>query len=127
MKPGPDRDAALEQYRRRADVYDLELALFEPIRREADLVGTDGHAGSIETSEMLVVAESLVRLDRIPAVTRPRLTRFRILAHPEVEFPTGVRGDTSKVSRALGERSLGHTVDEIVRVLQSLDAKGAEW
>lgn len=31
----PDRSAALEQYRRRAAVYDLELALFEPIRREA--------------------------------------------------------------------------------------------
>lgn len=35
MAAGPDRDAALAQYRRRADVYDLELALFEPIRREA--------------------------------------------------------------------------------------------
>jgi len=35
MKQGPDRDAALEQYRRRANVYDLELALFEPVRREA--------------------------------------------------------------------------------------------
>jgi ubiquinone/menaquinone biosynthesis C-methylase UbiE len=32
---GPDRDAALEQYRRRAGVYDQELALFEPIRRLA--------------------------------------------------------------------------------------------
>ena len=32
---GPDRNAALAQYRRRAGVYDLELALFEPIRREA--------------------------------------------------------------------------------------------
>ena len=31
----PDRDAALEQYRRRAGLYDLELALFEPIRRSA--------------------------------------------------------------------------------------------
>jgi len=31
----PDRDAALEQYRRRAGVYDLELAFFEPIRRRA--------------------------------------------------------------------------------------------
>lgn len=29
------RDAALAQYRRRAAVYDLELALFEPIRRTA--------------------------------------------------------------------------------------------
>jgi SAM-dependent methyltransferase len=33
--PGPDRDAALAQYRRRAGVYDLELALFEPIRHKA--------------------------------------------------------------------------------------------
>lgn len=32
---GPDRDGALAQYRRRAGVYDLELALFEPIRRVA--------------------------------------------------------------------------------------------
>lgn len=32
---GPDRHAALEQYRRRAIFYDLELALFEPIRRLA--------------------------------------------------------------------------------------------
>jgi len=32
---GPDRDAALEQYRQRAAVYDWELALLEPIRRRA--------------------------------------------------------------------------------------------
>ncbi len=32
---GPDRHAAIEMYRRRAGVYDLELALFEPIRRRA--------------------------------------------------------------------------------------------
>lgn len=35
MPASPDRHAALEQYRRRSGVYDLELALFEPIRREA--------------------------------------------------------------------------------------------
>lgn len=41
MKPGtrtrsaPDRAAALAQYRGRAPVYDLELALLEPIRRHA--------------------------------------------------------------------------------------------
>ena len=32
---GPDRDAALQQYRRRAGVYDRELALLEPLRRLA--------------------------------------------------------------------------------------------
>jgi len=35
---GPDRSAALAQYRRRAGFYDLELALFEPAgtRRSRD-------------------------------------------------------------------------------------------
>jgi creatinine amidohydrolase len=102
-------------------------AFLDPIRREAGLEATDGHAGSIETSEMLVVAEHLVRMDRIPRVTRPRLSRFQVMAHPETEYPTGVRGDTSKVSRALGERALSHTVAEIVRLLQNLDAQGTEW
>jgi ubiquinone/menaquinone biosynthesis C-methylase UbiE len=32
---GPKKQAALAQYRRRAGIYDLELALFEPIRRKA--------------------------------------------------------------------------------------------
>lgn len=38
MRPdrsGPDRMVALDQYRRRASVYDLELLLFEPVRRQA--------------------------------------------------------------------------------------------
>jgi len=98
----------------------------DPIRREADLTGRDGHAGSIETSQMLVVAEHLVRKERVPQVTRPRLSRFRILAHPETEFPTGVRGDTSKVSRALGEKAMDHIVTEIVRLLERIDSEGTE-
>lgn len=32
---GPDRAKALEQYRRRAGIYDFELALFEPVRSAA--------------------------------------------------------------------------------------------
>jgi len=32
---GPDREAALAQYRQRAGIYDLELAFFEPIRERA--------------------------------------------------------------------------------------------
>ncbi len=40
MKPepprdAPDRGAALSQYRRRASFYDMELAVFEPVRRRA--------------------------------------------------------------------------------------------
>ncbi len=98
----------------------------DPIRHEADLVSKDGHAGSIETSEMLVVAEEAVRMDRIPKVTRPRLSRFRMLANPETEYPTGVRGDTSKVSRELGERAIRHVVSEIVNLLERIDREGTE-
>jgi creatinine amidohydrolase len=99
----------------------------DPIRREADLVGQDGHAGSIETSEMLVVAEEMVRMHRIPKVTRPPLSQFRVMGHPEVEYPTGVRGDTSKISRALGEKAVSHVVTEIVRLLERIDRDGKEW
>ena len=35
LRPPPDHSAALAQYRRRAGVYDIELALFEPVRRRA--------------------------------------------------------------------------------------------
>lgn len=98
----------------------------DDVRQEAGLVGTDGHAGSIETSEMLVIAGDKVHLDRIPQVTRPRLSRFKVLCRPETEFPTGVRGDTSKVSPALGERALSHAISEIVRLLQNLDSRGTE-
>jgi creatinine amidohydrolase/Fe(II)-dependent formamide hydrolase-like protein len=65
-------------------------------------------------------------MDRIPKVTRPLLSRFRILAHPETEFPVGVRGDTSKVSPALGEKAIGHIVTEIVHLLERIDREGKE-
>lgn len=35
LHPGPDRLAALSMYRRRASIYDAELAWFEPMRRIA--------------------------------------------------------------------------------------------
>jgi creatinine amidohydrolase/Fe(II)-dependent formamide hydrolase-like protein len=71
---------------------------------------------------MLAVAPDTVRADRIPAVPdRPRLSQFRVLGHPEAEFPTGVRGDTSKVSRELGERTIRHVVAELAGLLERTD------
>jgi len=97
-------------------------AFLDPIRREAGLEGRDGHAASIETSMMLAIAEETVRADRIPDVAdRPRISRFRVLAHPEAEFPTGVRGDTSRVSRELGRRTIEHVVAEVARLLTRID------
>jgi SAM-dependent methyltransferase len=93
----PDRAAALAQYRARAGVYDLELALFEPIRRRAiaalalrpgqtvlDVgcgtglslallragVGAKGHVVAIEQSpEMIERARERVRRSRWRNVT----------------------------------------------------------
>jgi creatinine amidohydrolase len=97
-------------------------AFIEPIRREAGLSGRDGHAGSLETSTMLAVAEGSVHLERLPQLAeRPRFSEFRVLAHPEGEFPTGVRGDTSQVSRELGERVVAHVVAEVVGLLERAD------
>jgi creatinine amidohydrolase len=103
-------------------------AFLPPIQREAGLAGRDGHAGSLETSTMLAVAGETVRLERMPAVPdRPRLSQFRVLARPEAEFPTGIRGDTSKVSRELGERTVAHVVDELARLLGRVEGQGTEW
>ncbi len=124
------REAALPLAEADPDMVILCLgpyAFQAPVREAAGLAGRDGHAGSIETSEMLLIAGDRVRLERMPAVTRPRLSRFRVLARPEAEYPTGVRGDTSKVARALGEESLRHTVREILGLLRNLDARGREW
>ncbi len=127
---GAMREAALSVVDANPDVRVVVIGPYdflEPVREAAGLVGADGHAGSIETSELLVFAEDKVHLDRMPNVTRPRLSRFGVLSHPEAEFPTGVRGDTTKVSRGLGERALDHVISEIVRLLQNLDRDGTEW
>jgi creatinine amidohydrolase len=103
-------------------------AFIDPVRREAGLEGRDGHAASLETSTMLALDPGTVRLDRLPALSaRPRLSQFHVLARPESEFPTGVRGDTSRVSRELGERAFQHVVAELARLLERTGRGGAEW
>lgn len=114
------RQAALPLVERGEDLIILVIGPYDiplPFLDEVGLSTGDGHAGSLETSVMLAIDSRLVRADRIPEARRPRFPRFQILAHPERQFPSGVMGDTSRVSRAVGERSIRHIVSEIVRVL----------
>jgi len=111
----PDRDAALAQYRQRAAVYDLELALFEPVRRRAiealglqrgqtvlDLacgtglsfealragVGASGHVLGIEQSpEMIERAHQRVR--------QHRWRNVRLIAAPVEAAQIGVTADAA--------------------------------
>ena len=112
---GPDRDAALEQYRRRANVYDLELRLFEPVRRLAisrlelgpgevvfdvgcgtglslpmlkQAVGPKGRIVGIEQSpEMFAQARR--------RVTRARWSRVSLMCSPVEDADLRVRADAA--------------------------------
>ncbi|MBL0148732.1 MAG: methyltransferase domain-containing protein [Ideonella sp.] len=146
----PDRAAALSQYRRRAGIYDLELALFEPLRRKAvdrlalqrgetvlDVgcgtglslallkqgVGASGHIIGIEQSpEMIARARA--------RVAQHRYRHVRLLCAPAEEAPIV----------GLADAALFHFTHDILRrpealhhVLQHLKpgarvvATGLQW
>jgi creatinine amidohydrolase len=103
-------------------------AFLEAVRAAEGLTGRDGHAASLETSTLLALDPAVVRLDRVPDVReRPALSAFHVKARPEAEFPTGVRGDTSRISRELGERALAHVVGELAALLDRVARTGREW
>ena len=101
-------------------------AFLEPIRERTGLVGKDGHAGSIETSEMLVIAEDRVHLDRMPQVTRPPLSRFQVFAHPRPRFR---RASAEIRQRSRARLATERRITPSLRssgCFRSLDAKGTE-
>jgi creatinine amidohydrolase len=103
-------------------------AFVDAVRESAGLTGRDGHAASLETSTVLALDPGAVRLDRIPDVReRPRLSVFRVAAHPEAEFPAAVRGDTSRVSQDLGRRAIDHVVAAFAALLERVAQTGREW
>lgn len=103
-------------------------AFLDPVREAAGLAGRDGHAASLEISTLLALDPGLVRLDRIPDVReRPKLSVFRVAAHPEAEFPVAVRGDTTRVSHELGRRAVDHVVAEFAALLERVARTGREW
>lgn len=103
-------------------------AFLDAVRESAGLTGRDGHAASLETSTVLALDPDAVRLDRVPDIReRPRLSAFRVAAHPETEFPTAVRGDATRVSRELGQRAIDHVVTEFAALLERVARTGREW
>jgi creatinine amidohydrolase len=100
----------------------FDIAL--PFLAEAGFTTEDGHAASIETSVLLAVDPHLVRTNLIPEAGRPQFPRFQVMSHPERLFPSGVMGDASRASPALGERALHHVVGEIVKLLKGMLSGG---
>jgi creatinine amidohydrolase len=82
-----------------------------------DLPRWDGHAGGMETSRMLALRPDLVK----PGLGKPHQVRFPdflVEPHPERRFPTGVMGDPTKASAALGRAANAWICDRLVEVLQ---------
>jgi creatinine amidohydrolase len=100
--------------------YDIAL----PFLADVAPAAADGHAASIETSVLLAIDPHLVRTNRIPEAGRPQFPRFQVLSHPERLFPSGVMGDASQASAALGEQTLQHVVGEIVKLLKGMLSGG---
>jgi creatinine amidohydrolase len=84
----------------------------------------DGHGGAVETSLMLALEPTAVRGEP-PRASRPDFPPFQALAHPERLFPSGLMGDASRASAALGERLKAFLVDRLVEVLMRAEAPGA--
>jgi len=130
-RSGPDRNTALAQYRRRADTYDLELALFEPVRVKAiarlglrpgqtvidvgcgtglslallhQAVGAGGHIVGIEQCpEMIEQARE--------RVARQGLRNVQLVCAPVEEAQIAVRADAA----------LFHFTHDILRRAEALD------
>ncbi len=148
--PGPDRAAALEQYRRRAAFYDLELALFEPVRRRAiawlgarvgdtvldvgcgtglsfeqlhAAVGPEGHIVGIEQSpQMIGKARQRVQRQGWQNVT--------LLAAPAEEARIQGRADAALLHFTHDVMQSDAALDQVLRHLKpgaTLVASGLKW
>ncbi|HUR69308.1 MAG TPA: creatininase family protein [Candidatus Thermoplasmatota archaeon] len=81
-----------------------------------DVPRWDGHAGAIETSRMMALRPELVQ--GTSAAHKVEFPEFLVEAHPERRFPSGVMGDPSLASAALGRAANRWICDRLVEVLQ---------
>jgi creatinine amidohydrolase len=89
----------------------------------ARLVGGDAHAGDTETSVMLAIDASRVRMDRAePGVMSPTgeiIDNLRSGGLAAVT-PNGVLGDPTRATSARGEQILARWVEEVVALSENM-------
>jgi creatinine amidohydrolase len=75
----------------------------------------DGHAGAVETSRLLALRPDLVR--GTAEAHRVEFPEFLVEAHPERRFPSGVMGDPTRASAALGRAANAWIVERLSAML----------
>jgi len=78
----------------------------------------DGHAGTIETSRVIVIRSDLVK--KRGKKSFPKLPRFEITADPERYFPSGVIGDPTAASQEKGRLINGYVISEVIKLVEEL-------
>lgn len=78
----------------------------------------DGHAGTIETSRVMVIRPDLVK--RKGKKNFPKLPRFEIVASPEHYFPSGVIGDPTTASAEKGRMTNKYVIKEVIKLIDEL-------
>jgi len=90
-------------------VYELKGIEFEP---------DDGHSGHIETSRIMAIRPELVKGEG--ELSKPVFPPYRILAHPEQYFPSGIMGDPTKASKETGEKLNKYVIDKLEVLITQL-------
>jgi creatinine amidohydrolase len=78
----------------------------------------DGHAGTIETSRIMVMRPDLVK--KKGKKSFPKLPRFEIAADPERYFPSGVIGDPATASEEKGRLINKYVISEVTKLIEEL-------
>jgi creatinine amidohydrolase len=78
----------------------------------------DGHAGTIETSLVMVIAPELIKAKGTASF--PKMPRFEVVAHPELFFPSGVNGDPTAASVKKGQEINQYIIQQVVKLVETI-------
>ncbi len=80
----------------------------------------DGHAGTIETSRIMVIRPDLVRGKGQKSF--PKFPRFEVITDAESYFPTGVIGDPTDASAAKGKVINSYIIEHVSGLIKRLES-----
>lgn len=113
------KDAAHECIHEFSDINLMVLSDYEIIRELSGKMfdERDGHSGTIETSRIMLIDESLVKGRPDASFERP--PKFHILRNPEKYFPSGIIGDPTSASSDKGREINKYIVKKLIEEIKN--------